>query len=115
MANSFDTSIGGMVNDLLEESGESFTYRRVGVTDGTVTFRKSQPVSMAIDASGMMIEMQQVDFIGLMASLPHGLPLRGDWLERGTEVYEVHATGSERPYRIINPTMIRIHTKQVSR
>ena len=110
---SFDTGISDMVDDMLEELGQSYTYRR-GTTSAAVTLRMSRRQSITIETSGGHVaEVHPVDFIGKTLALPYPEPKSGDVIVDGSSEYEVLPTVSEKVFRIINPVMIRIHTKQI--
>lgn len=121
-----DDAVGDMVTDLHAEAGRPFTYRRGGVSLGTVTLSRHQQQSQqVIDGNGGITEITPVDFIGKTASLPVD-PLRDDkivddinetTLERRTvpvATYEVRPTTGEKVSRKVSPQMTRIHTKQVA-
>ena len=102
-----------MVDDMLGELGQSYTYRR-GTTSATVTMRMSRRQSVTIETSGGHVaEVHPVDFIAKTATLPYPEPKSGDVIIDGSSEYEVLPTVSEKVFRVINPGMMRIHTKQI--
>jgi hypothetical protein len=110
-----DDAVGEMVTDLHAEAGRTVTYRREGVSRGTLTMsRHRQPSQAVVDANGGITEITPVDFIAVTSELLVDPPLRGDQIVVGSEVFEVRPTTSEKVFRRIGDQMTRIHTKQVA-
>ncbi len=110
-----EDAIGDMVTDLHAEAGRSVTYRREGVTRGTLTMSRHRQQSQYVDnGNGGIVEVLPIDFIAKTSALLVDPPLRGDQIVVGSEVYEVLPTSGEKVFRRISDHMTRIHTKQVS-
>ena len=115
MTNMLDDGVGLMVGSLLAQAGASFTYRR-GAVQHTLTMRKAPQVSQLLDqVTGASIQFQPVDFIIDTASFTAtGFvePQPGDEVSDGTSIWHASLSGSEKPFRITSPQMMRIHTIQ---
>jgi hypothetical protein len=112
MANMLDDAVSAMVTGLLDVAGVSYTYSR-GTASASVIMRKSDRPSEYIDAQGAMVSTTSPDFITSPGLLPVDEPRQGDQITDGTSTWIVNNTAGEKPFRIINPSMIRIHTKRI--
>ena len=110
-----DDAVGEMVTDLHAEAGRTVTYRRGGVSLGTLTMsRHRQPSQIVDNGMGGIIEITPIDFIAKTSELLADPPLRGDKIVVGSDVYEVNPPGGEKVFRRIGDQITRIHTKQVA-
>lgn len=112
----FDDDVGDMVDELLTAAGDEYTYRNcAGGETVTVTAVKSSPPSFQNDnGNGLLIEVRPVEFKMLTSDLPFGNPVKGQRFERGSNVWEVQPTTSEKCFYQQSPQMTRIHTKLIS-
>lgn len=110
-----DTAVSAMVDSLLAADGVECDYVRDGAVVGQVTLSiKKQPSQLVDNGMGGLIEILPVDAIGKTVDLPVDEPKRGDKIVDGDTTYEVLPTVSEKVFRKISPSMIRIHMKQVA-
>jgi len=110
-----DDAVSSMVDSLLGSDGVECEYIREGAVLGTMTLSiRKQPSQVIDNGQGGLIEILPVDAIGKAADLPSGEPKRGDRIKAGETTYEVLPTVSEKVFRKISDSMIRIHMKQVA-
>lgn len=117
MTTAADTAVAAAFDSAAAVHGRTVTYRRDGVTAGTLTMiRARQPSQYVDDGQGGLIEVSPVDFLGKTSALPFDPPLAGDQIvdAETNETYEVLPTVGEKVYRRISDSMTRVHTKQVA-
>ena len=97
--------------DVLAVAGASSTYRR-GTTSTTMTMVCRYQPSRWSELNGVWTEIRPVDFLVLSSAFPHDEPKAGDQIVYGGETFTVLPTTSEKVYRKVTPSILRIHTKQ---
>ena len=109
-----DVSIG--IESFYIEAGDEYVYRTApGGDTATVTAVKSTLTPYQVDnGNGLLIEVRPEDFKIRVDDLPFGLPAKGQRFERDGIVWEVNPTVSEKCFRILSPSMVRIHTKRIA-
>lgn len=108
-----DDDVREALEDLVAEHGTTLVYSR---DDHSFQFEgyisRQAPVTVETESGGYT-EVMGVDILTPTASLSEVEPQQGDRIEHGEHIYEVQPVLGQKTFRIISPSMTRIHTKLI--